>query len=72
MSQNPVERNVVTRFILGLAVITAMSIGGSVVGSLLQDSGVPYGGILGVATGAILVFLAFVVWYSRYDASFAE
>jgi hypothetical protein len=72
MSLNPVEENVVTRFILGFAVIMAMFAGGGAVGSTLQDSGVPYGGVLGTALGAIVVFLAFVVLYRRYDASFTE
>lgn len=72
MSLNPVEENFVTRFILGFAVIVAMFAGGGAVGSTLQSSEVPYGGVLGTALGAIVVFLVFVVLYRRYDASFEE
>lgn len=69
MTTNPVEENVVTRFILGLAVIFAMMLGGGAVGSALGATPFPYGGVLGVGTGAVLVFVGFAVLYRRYDAS---
>lgn len=72
MSTNPVEANVVTRYILGFAVITAMMFGGGVGGSLLNDTSAPYGGVVGTALGALVVFLGFVVLYRRYDQSYSE
>ncbi|SDJ83750.1 hypothetical protein SAMN05216226_11032 [Halovenus aranensis] len=69
---NPVEANVVTRFILGLGVILAMMVGGGATGQMVGETGIPYGEGAGVAVGALVVFLAFVVVYRRYDASFSE
>lgn len=69
---NPVEANVVTRFILGLGVILAMMVGGGATGQVVGETGIPYGEGAGVAVGALVVFLAFVVVYRRYDASFSE
>jgi hypothetical protein len=66
---NPVEENVVTRLLLGFAVIFAMMLGGGAVGSALDTTPLPYGGVLGVGTGALLVFVGFAVLYRRYDAS---
>ena len=70
MPSNPVEGNFVTRLLLGLATIMAMFVGGSAVGELLQDTPLPYGGWVGVALGAVLVFVGFTVLYRRYDSSF--
>ncbi|WP_254544021.1 hypothetical protein [Halomarina pelagica] len=70
MGNNPVEDNFVTRFLLGLAVIFAMMIGGGAIGGAFLSLGVPYGDWLGVAVGSVLVFVAFVVLYRRYDASY--
>jgi hypothetical protein len=69
MSTNPVEANVVTRFLLGFAVIVAMMFGGGVGGSTLNDTTVPYGGVVGTAIGTLVVFLGFAVMYRRYDQS---
>ncbi|SNZ04245.1 hypothetical protein SAMN06269185_0497 [Natronoarchaeum philippinense] len=70
MNQNPVEDNFVTRFILGIAVIFLMSVGGGAVGQLFSDLSVPYGAWAGTLVGAIAVFLVFTILYRRYDASF--
>ena len=69
MPTNPVEGNFVTRLILGLAVIFAMLLGGGAVGSALGATPLPYGGVLGVGVGALLVFVGFAVLYRRYDTS---
>lgn len=66
---NPVEDNFVTRFILGFAVVFAMLLGGGGGAWVLTSIGIPYGDWLGVAVGAVIVFLVFVVLYRRYDAS---
>jgi hypothetical protein len=47
-----------------------MFVGGSAVGELLQDTPLPYGGWIGVALGAVLVFVGFTALYRRYDSSF--
>jgi len=70
MATNPVEENFVTRYILGLGVILAMMIGGRAVGSVVGSTELPYGGVLGVVLGALLVFLGFTVLYRRYDRSY--
>ena len=70
METNPVERNVVTRFILGFAVIFGMMLGAAVGAGLLGVLGLGNLRVLGVAGGALAVFLGFAVWYTRYDASF--
>lgn len=70
MSSNPVERNFVTRFILGLAIVCLMIIGGSAVAYLLRSFSVPYGGAIGVTVGAIVVFCLFSWWCTHYDTSF--
>lgn len=70
MEQNPVEATFVGRFIVGLAVVFGMFATGGAVGALLQSTAVPYGDWVGVGLGAIAFFVAFVVAYRRYDASF--
>lgn len=70
MSRNPVEENVVTRFLLGAAVIFAMMVGGGAVGSVGTSLGIPYGGWMGVTLGAVAVFVGFTALYRRYDASY--
>lgn len=72
MPTNPVEENVVTRFILGFTVILAMMGGGGAVGGFLDTTAAPYGGVLGTALGALLVFVGFTVLYRRYDNSYNE
>lgn len=72
MATNPVERNFVTRYILGFAVIVAMMIGGGAVGSLLGSTSIPYGDFVGVASGAVIVFVGFVIVYRQYDRSYTE
>lgn len=72
MAQNPVERNFVTRFLLGFAVIVLMFVGGGAVGQLFRMVGIQYGAWLGTAVGAVAVFVCFAALYTRYDASFAS
>jgi len=69
---NPVEGNFLTRFVLGLAVISAMIVGGSIVARGLSGLDVPYASGVGMLLGAFAVFAGFSVWYTRYDASWAE
>jgi hypothetical protein len=69
MDTNPVEENPVTRFVLGFAVAVAMMLGGGAVGGAFRYTEIPYGGTIGVAIGAILVFVGFVLLYGRYDAA---
>lgn len=70
METNPVEANFVTRYILGFAVIVAMMIGAGAVGGGFRALQIPYGGLIGVALGAILVLVAFIILYGRYDAAY--
>lgn len=70
MASNPVEENFVTRFLLGMAVLLAMVLGGGAVGQFFQNAGVPYGDWLGAGLGMIVVFAVFTVLYRRYDAGF--
>lgn len=72
MGTNPVEENFVTRYILGFAVIVAMMLGGGAVGGAFQAVEIPYGGGIGVALGAILVLVGFIVLYGRYDAAYDD
>jgi predicted MFS family arabinose efflux permease len=72
MRTNPVERNFVTRFVMGLAVIVGMFLGGGAGGWLLGSVGVAYAGVLGTLLGSAAVFVAFTAWYRRYDAAWAE
>lgn len=71
MDRNPVEDNVVTRFILGFAVIFAMMIGGQAIGTAFISYDIPSGDWLGVGTSAVLVFVIFIVLYRRYDAAYS-
>lgn len=70
MERNPVEATFLGRFVVGLGVILGMFVTGGAVGALLQSSGAPYGDWIGVGLGAVAFFVAFVVAYRRYDASF--
>ncbi|KYH26728.1 hypothetical protein HAPAU_18320 [Halalkalicoccus paucihalophilus] len=70
MPRNPVERNVVTRFILGFAVLTLMYVVGGAVGGPLVSMAGPVAGFIGVFVGALVAFALFAHWYARYDASF--
>lgn len=69
MSPNPVENNVVTRFLLGLAVILGLFLGGGAGGALLGRFSFPYSTGIGVLLGSLVVFVAFAAWYTRYDAT---
>jgi len=62
-----VERNPITRFLFGLAVIAAMMLGGRVVGESFLALGVPGGDWIGVGAGAALVFVGVAVLYSRSE-----
>jgi hypothetical protein len=72
MSPNPVERNPVTRFLLGLAVIVGMMVGAQLLAGALLSVEFPYGALVGAVVGSLLVFGGFVVWYARYDAAADE
>lgn len=68
MASNPVERNPVTRFVFGFAVIVAMMLGaGAVGGAVTSLTDVPYGGVVGVAVGALATLVVIGVLYNRYD-----
>jgi hypothetical protein len=69
MDSSPVESNFVTRFVLGLAVIFAMFTVGSLVAAAFSILDARYAGGAGVLLGALATFVAFSVWYTRYDAS---
>jgi hypothetical protein len=69
MTETPAEANPVTRFILGLAVILAMMAGGGAVGALVRPLDVSFATPVGVAVGALAVFVAFGVLYQRYSSS---
>lgn len=69
MATNPVERNPVTRYLLGFAVIAGLFLGGGAGGWALSSLSVPYGAWIGTALGAVLAFALFSVAYTRYDAS---
>jgi hypothetical protein len=70
MSRTPVESNFLSRFVVGLGVITGMFLSGGAVGSLLQSAAVPYGAWVGAGLAAVGFFVAFTLAYRRYDASF--
>jgi len=70
MNQNPVEDNPVTRYILGMAVLFGMFLGGGAGLAAFDAARIPYGGWIGFLVGAVVVFVGFVVWYRRYDAQF--
>jgi hypothetical protein len=72
MTTNPVEANPVTRWLLGMAVILAMMVGGGAVGWLARDVAVPYADLLGTLAGAVVVFSLFVVLYRRYHAGASD
>lgn len=69
MGQNPIEDNFGLSFILGFGVLFAMAFVGQAIGMLLLELGVPYARWIGVSIGIIVVFVAFVVLYRRYDAA---
>jgi hypothetical protein len=69
MSTPSTEESFLGRFLLGFAVIAAMFAGGGAVGWTLREAGVPYGDWVGAGLGALAVFVAFAVLYSRYTAS---
>lgn len=69
MARNPVENNPVTRFLVGLAVVAGMFVGGAAGGGLFAALSVPYAALVGVLLGSGAVFGAFAVAYSRYDAA---
>jgi hypothetical protein len=72
MSSNPVERNVVTRYLLGFAVVVAMLLGGGAVGGAAVALALPYGGVVGAVVGGALVFAVFTFLYDRYDAAYGD
>ena len=68
MGRNPIEDSFLASFFLGLGVLFAMAIVGEAIGTLFLDLGVPYARWVGVSVGIIVVFVAFVVLYRRYDS----
>jgi len=66
MATNPVEENPVTRWLLGMAVIFGMMLGGAAGAQVFATVPVPYASVLGVLIGALLVLVGFSVWYTRY------
>ncbi len=72
MATNPVERNVVTRFVFGFAVIAATMLGAGAVGGGLRTLAVPYGAWIGAAVGALAVLVAVGVVYTRYDRAYTR
>jgi len=64
MEQNIIERNFIVRFFVGLGVILMMAYMGEQLGLLLLGYGFSYGGWIGVAIGAIVVFAAFAAVYT--------
>lgn len=72
MARNPIEQNFVTRFILGLVIIGLMSAGGAVLARPLASFAGSTAGFVGMFLGALLVFVLFARWYTRYDDSFND
>ncbi|ELZ10280.1 hypothetical protein [Natrialba aegyptia] len=72
MEHNFVERNFAVRFLLGFGVIMAMAVVGERLGIGLLEYGVPYGDWIGVAVGAIGVFIAFAAVYTRFDSVYED
>jgi hypothetical protein len=70
MASNPVEQNVVTRLILGFAVVGLMAAGGAVVARPFASLAGPAAGFIGMFVGAFVVFVLVAWWYTRYDALF--
>jgi opacity protein-like surface antigen len=70
MATNPVERSLLARFLVGVAVVAAMTLVGGGLGTLLLSARVPYGDWIGVGVGAVATFAAFSAAYVRYDAGF--
>lgn len=72
MEQNIIERNFIVSFLLGLGVIMAMAVVGERLAIGLLEYGVPYGEWIGVAVGAIAVFIAFAAVYTRFDSVYGD
>ncbi len=70
MPRNSIERNFVTRLILGVAVLTLMYVAGGTLARPLVSMGGPIAGFIGVFVGALVMFVLFAHWYARYDGSF--
>lgn len=70
MSRNPVERNFVTRLVLGLAVLPCCRwpVGPSRARSFTVAG--PVAGFVGMLPGALVAVVLFARWYAGYDASF--
>ena len=69
MASNPIEENPVTRWLLGMAVIVGMMLGGAAGAQAFSTFAFPYANVLGVLVGALLVLVGFSVWYTRYHRS---
>jgi len=72
MEQNIIERYFVVRILLGLGVIMAMAFVGERLAIGLLEYGVPYGEWIGVAVGAITVFIIFSAVYTRFDSVYGD
>ncbi len=69
MLPNSVEKNPVTRFILGLVVIICMSLGAQVAMMVLSWVGIPYPNWTGVIVGSLAAFVTFAAIYTHYYPS---
>jgi hypothetical protein len=67
--QIPVGRSVLTRYLLGLAVVVAMLLGGGAVGCAALAVALAYDGVLDAVVEGVLVFAGFTFLYDRYDAN---
>jgi multidrug transporter EmrE-like cation transporter len=65
VTEDAADAGVFSRFLQGLAIFAAMSLGGLVVGSLLLELGVPYARWVGVGLGALAVFAVVAFLYQR-------
>jgi len=72
MEQNIIERNFAVRFLLGLGVIMTMAFVGERLAIVLLEYSVPYGEWIGVAVGAIAVFITFAAMYTRFDSVYGD
>ncbi|WP_074854739.1 hypothetical protein [Natrinema salifodinae] len=66
MDQNPIEKNPITRIILGLVVVIGMSIGAHIMIVFFSFLKFPYAPWIGAIVGSITIFLLFSLLYREY------
>lgn len=71
MGKTPVEKNFITRIVLGLVVIFAMLIMGSAVGEIMSSIH-EYVVFLGFTIGAIFVFVIFTAIYYNHSRPYDD